>query len=107
MGFLRVGGGPGGYLPNFTEARGQGQGQGAGGLAFTIGLIWCLVYAQGSRDEVPNFQLRIWILEPIPILQIQLTCGMSVMMVCFFSWISQQMHFLSILDTFRHFFTSN
>ena len=101
MGFLRVGGGPGGYLPNFTGGRGQG----AGGLPFTSGLIWCLVYAQGSRNEVPNFELRIWILEPIPILQIQLTCGMSMMMVCFFSWISQHMYFFFI--NFRHFFTSN
>ena len=80
------------------------QGAGAGGLPFTRGLIWCLVYAQGSRDEVPNFQLRIWILEQIPILQIQLTCGMSMMMVCFFSRISQHMYFFINI---RQFFTSN
>ena len=43
MGFLRVGGGPGGYLPNFTGASRQGAGAGAGagvgGMPFTSGLI--------------------------------------------------------------------
>ena len=79
------------YLTS-QEPGGKGRGRGPV-LHKWVNLVF------GICPRVKRCQLRIWILEPIPILQIQLTCGMSMMMVCFFSWISQHMHFLSILDT--------